>query len=282
MKYEQEGPGRLVEVSIEIPRAGDTVRLRRACNVLALADRKLGFSAEPGGVTVEGTSEEQLYAAVGHLSSEFGIDIRAHTPRIVYRETFTEAADVDYREQEHVSGLRIRMRLEPNERGKGNTLQDRTTIRTGRYAPAVRKAVSDVWARGLFGYPMIDTKVTLQGLELTETAILPGAVKVATWHAMRQGALMARVKLLEPIMALRLTAPFGAVAGVTGDLERRGATLVAHVADASGVRLHATAPLSRLLGYGRLLAILTQGKGTVEMTFSHFADARVPRPIAGQ
>ena len=78
---------------------------------------------------------------------------------------------------------RVKLRLEPNETGKGNEFA--TEIVGGtvpkEYIPGVEKGVTSVWDNGvLIGFPIVDTKITLYDGAFHEVDSSAIAFEIAT------------------------------------------------------------------------------------------------------
>ena len=84
--------------------------------------------------------------------------------------------------------------------------------------------------------------------------------------------------VMEPIMKVEVQVPADYLGDVTGDLNRRRAVL--HNVDVEhGLQVvKADAPLAEMFGYITTLRTLTQGRGTFNMEFSHYAE--VPPALA--
>jgi elongation factor G len=90
---------------------------------------------------------------------------------------------------------------------------------------------------------------------------------------MREGALGAGVKLIEPIMDVEVVTPGEFVGNVIGDISSRRGHIRSQEMEDSAVTLHANVPLARMLGYKTDLSAVTKGLRTFSMCFSHYAEA---------
>jgi len=105
-----------------------------------------------------------------------------------------------------------------------------------------------------------------------------GILKSAYGDGLSVGAMTIRYRngpyVEEPHMGLRVTCPVSYSEAVRSNLDARGARLLSTQTERSNAIVRASAPLAALLGYSVFLAALTEGRGKVEMWFSHYA--RVP------
>ena len=77
-------------------------------------------------------------------------------------------------------------------------------------------------------------------------------------------------QLLEPVMAVEVTAPEDYLGSVTGSLcQRRGR--IEQMNDKGGVKVvSALVPLSEMFGYSNTIRTLTQGRGSFAMIFERY------------
>jgi predicted membrane GTPase involved in stress response len=85
--------------------------------------------------------------------------------------------------------------------------------------------------------------------------------------------------LEEPYMRVRVSCPFRYAHAVRSNLDARGAEAISTEDERSCAVIKATAPLASLLGYSDFITHLTEGRGRVAMSFSHYAP--VPDPPSG-
>jgi len=97
------------------------------------------------------------------------------------------------------------------------------------------------------------------------------AFETAAREGMREGAVRAGIKLMEPVMHVEVLSPSNFAGNVVADLNNRRAQIRSQ--DMRGNA--ANAPLARLFGYKRRLSSITNGLASFAMGFSHFAE--VPR-----
>jgi elongation factor G len=191
------------------------------------------------------------------------------------------ATDIDYTHKKQTGDTgqfaRVKLRLEPNEPGKGNVFRSEIVggVLPTAYISGVEKGVQIAWDAGvLIGYPIVDAKVTLHDGGYHETDSSPIAFEIAARMATREGALMAGVKLLEPIMDVEVVTPSDFIGSVIGDLNYRRGYIRSQVLRGGETVLRAQVPLSRLFGYAKALNSITGVHVTFEMSFSHFEEAR--------
>ena len=90
-------------------------------------------------------------------------------------------------------------------------------------------------------------------------------------YALKEAVLEARPSLLEPIMALTIEVPSERLGDLMGDItSRRGAV---QSVDALGEKsvVHAMAPLASVQRYASDLRAISQGRGSFQIRFDHYA-----------
>ena len=88
--------------------------------------------------------------------------------RLLIAKSLARATEIDYTHKKQTGGTgqfaRVKLKLEPNEIGKGNEFESSIIGGTvpKEYIPGVEKGVNSVWDAGvLIGFPLVDMKVTL-------------------------------------------------------------------------------------------------------------------------
>ncbi|MBE9486872.1 MAG: elongation factor G, partial [Chloroflexi bacterium] len=123
------------------------------------------------------------------------------------------------------------------------------------------------------GYPLTDLKLTLQSApydanRTTELGI-SAAINKAVSEALRQG----KPTMLEPVMALELTAPTEYTGRVMGSLQQKRGQVEGITSHPGQDVIRATVPLLEMFGYMTELRSATKGQGSFSMEFSHFDQA---------
>ena len=134
-------------------------------------------------------------------------------------------------------------------------------------------------ANGLVaGYPIIDIKATLFEGSYHEVDSSEIAFKIAGSLALKEAAKKCNPVVLEPIMAVEVTAPSEYLGSVMGDVSSRRGTIKNQDERANAIVVQSDIPLSEMFGYATDLRSFTQGRGSYSMQFSHYSE--VPKLIA--
>jgi len=284
-----EFPEPVIEMKIEPKTKADQEKMAIALNTLALEDPSFRVSVdqESGETILKGMGELHLDIKVDILRRTYGVDAAVGAPQVAYRETLARATDIDYTHKKQTGGTgqfaRVKLKLEPNETGKGNAFE--TSIIGGtvpkEYIPGVEKGVKSVWENGmLIGFPMVDMKVNLYDGAYHEVDSSAIAFEIATRAAMKEGCEKAGVKILEPIMDVEVVTPGEFVGGIIGDLNSRRGQVRDQQMRGNATVIRAFVPLANMFGYINTLRSMSTGRAQYTMQFAHYSD--VPKNVADE
>ena len=284
-----EFPEPVIEMKIEPKTKADQEKMALALNALSLEDPSFRVSVdqESGETILKGMGELHLDIKVDILRRTYGVDANVGQPQVAYRETLARPADIDYTHKKQSGGTgqfaRVKLRLEPNETGKGNEFE--TSIVGGavpkEYIPGVEKGIESVWNSGvLIGFPIVDMKVTLYDGGFHEVDSSAIAFEIASRAAIREGCEKGGIKLLEPVMNVEIVTPQDFVGGIIGDVNSRRGQIRDQQMRGNAVVVKAYVPLANMFGYINTLRSMSTGRAQYSMQFAHYAE--VPRNVADE
>ena len=241
---------------------------------------------DTGQRILKGMGELHLQIVFERIEREFGLKIRAGTPRVMARETILGKGrgevELDRTIQlpdgkEVVMRARAVAEVRPLARGQGTAVQAEPRIHpdgqvpTADQAAAIRAGAQDSLGGGpLEGAPLQDLEVRVTEVGLYEAGSTAQAVRIAVAQAVRTALLDAGGCLLQPLMAVEVTVPDENLGAVLGDLQSRHATISGQESDMGTTTISGECPLVGLLGYTTDLRSLTRGRGQFTMEFSRF------------
>ena len=202
-----------------------------------------------------------------------------HLDVIVYRETITQAAECEGKYVKQSGGRgqygHVWIKFEPNE-GKGFEFVD--AIVGGavprEYINSVKVGLEDALETGMIaGYPVLDVKATLFDGSYHDVDSSEMAYKVAASLALKNAAKKCGPVLLEPIMAVEVTAPSEYLGSVMGDISSRRGMIEGQEERGNAISVQASVPLSEMFGYATDLRSFTQGRGNYTMQFDRYEAA---------
>ena len=282
-----EFPEPVIEQAIEPKSKADQEKMALALQKLASEDPSFSVSTDPesGQTRIKGMGELHLDIKIDILRRAHKVDVSVGAPQVAYRETLARATEIDYTHKKQTGGTgqfaRVKLRLEPNEAGKGNVFASEIVggVVPKEYIPGVEKGVQSVWESGvLIGFPIVDTKVTLFDGAFHEVDSSVIAFEIASRAAMREGANKAGIKLLEPVMDVEVVTPGDFVGSVIGDINSRRGQIRSQEMRGNATVIRAYVPLANMFGYVSQLRSMSQGRASYTMQFAHYAE--VPRAVA--
>ncbi len=276
-----EFPEPVIQLAIEPKTKQDQDKLSNGLIKLAEEDPtfKTFTNPETGDTVIAGMGELHLDVIVDRLKREFKVEANVGAPQVAYRETITQAAECEGKYVKQSGGRgqygHVWIKFEPNE-GKGFEFVD--AIVGGavprEYINSVKVGLEDALETGMIaGYPVLDVKATLFDGSYHEVDSSEMAYKVAASLALKNAAKKCAPVLLEPIMAVEVTAPSEYLGSVMGDISSRRGMIEGQEERGNAVSVQASVPLSEMFGYATDLRSFTQGRGNYTMQFDRYEAA---------
>ena len=276
-----EFPEPVIQLAIEPKTKQDQDKLSNGLIKLAEEDPtfKTFTNPETGDTVIAGMGELHLDVIVDRLKREFKVEANVGAPQVAYRETITQAAECEGKYVKQSGGRgqygHVWIKFEPNE-GKGFEFVD--AIVGGavprEYINSVKVGLEDALETGMIaGYPVLDVKATLFDGSYHDVDSSEMAYKVAASLALKNAAKKCGPVLLEPIMAVEVTAPSEYLGSVLGDISSRRGMIEGQEERGNAVSVQASVPLSEMFGYATDLRSFTQGRGNYTMQFDRYEAA---------
>ena len=280
-----EFPEPVIELAIEPKTKQDQDKLGVGLSKLAEEDPTFRTFTNPetGDTVIAGMGELHLDVIVDRLRREYKVEANVGAPQVAYRETIKTAAECEgkYIKQSGGRGQygHVWIKFEPNE-GKGFEFVD--AIVGGsvprEYINSVKVGLEDALATGMIaGYPVLDVKATLFDGSYHDVDSSEMAYKVAASMALKAAGKKCDPVILEPIMAVEVTAPAEYLGSVMGDVSSRRGMIEGQEERGNAVTVQASIPLSEMFGYATDLRSFTQGRGNYTMIFDRYEP--VPKSI---
>ncbi|MFZ5479629.1 MAG: elongation factor G [Myxococcota bacterium] len=283
-------PEPVISVAIEPMTKADEEKLNASLQKLAEEDPtfKVRVDKESGQTVIAGMGELHLDIIRDRLEREFKVQCQVGRLQVAYRESISAPAEAEGKFVRQTGGRgqygHAIVRLEPNERGAGNTFHDGTTggVVPREFVKPTLDGCREALDRGVIaGFPMVDVKCTLVGGSFHDVDSTDVAFRIAGSMAVQEAARQASPILLEPIMRVEISVPEEYTGAVMGDLSgRRGA--VNRLEARTGLQIiGAEVPLAAMFGYVTDLRSATQGRASFTMQFERYADvpAQLSREI---
>jgi len=273
----------VVGVALELRTSEARNRLAAALKRVLDEDPSLSVSTDPetGQTVLRGQGELHLEVTLDKIRQDHGVEIKASPPRVAYRETITQSAELEVRHVKQSGGpgqfACVVVRVEPAPAGVGISFIDASEggVIPRAFVPAVEAGVREAAAAGgVFGHPVDDIVVTLVGGSFHSNDSSEMAFAIAGRKALLDGERLASPVVLEPIMQLEIVSPETRLGDVLGDLAARRGRVEKLGARGTQRIITARAPLAELIGYVTALRSRTEGRGTVSMTLAGYEAVR--------
>ena len=280
-----EFPEPVIELAIEPKTKQDQDKLGVGLSKLAEEDPTFRTFTNPetGDTVIAGMGELHLDVIVDRLRREYKVEANVGAPQVAYRETIKTAAECEGKYVKQSGGRgqygHVWIKFEPNE-GKGFEFVD--AIVGGavprEYIGSVKAGLEDALENGMIaGYPVLDIKATLFDGSYHDVDSSEMAYKVAASMALKAAGKKCDPVILEPIMAVEVTAPAEYLGSVMGDVSSRRGMIEGQEERGNAVTVQASIPLSEMFGYATDLRSFTQGRGNYTMIFDRYEP--VPKSI---
>ena len=280
-----EFPEPVIELAIEPKTKQDQDKLGVGLSKLAEEDPTFRTFTNPetGDTVIAGMGELHLDVIVDRLRREYKVEANVGAPQVAYRETIKTAAECEGKYVKQSGGRgqygHVWIKFEPNE-GKGFEFVD--AIVGGsvprEYINSVKVGLEYALATGMIaGYPVLDVKATLFDGSYHDVDSSEMAYKVAASMALKAAGKKCDPVILEPIMAVEVTAPAVYLGSVMGDVSSRRGMIEGQEERGNAVTVQASIPLSEMFGYATDLRSFTQGRVNYTMIFDRYEP--VPKSI---
>jgi elongation factor G len=226
-----------------------------------------------------GTGETHLHITLDKLTRKFGANVDTEEVRVPYRETITSSAKgVEGKHKKQTGGHGqfgvVIVDMEPLPRGEGFQFENQIVggaISRG-FIPAVQKGIEETMeSGGIYGYPVVDVKVSLVDGKEHSVDSSEMAFKLAGRLAFREAMARSNPVILEPISKLEVTVPVDLQGDVMGDLNARRARLQGTESEGpEATTVIALVPTAEIKRYAIDLRSLTGGRGRFRVEHDHY------------
>ena len=229
--------------------------------------------------------EVHLAVILERMQREYNISPRVGAPQVILRETITKEAaaqacfDRELGKVPHYGN--VELAVSPLPRGQGNIVetgdflpkdkQAAIKVIQTQFVEAALEGARDCLQSGdLTGYPVVDTKVVITGIERRDGVTTVPGCHMAAVQALKEALSKAGPVTLEPIMRVTMSLPESELGSAISLFNSVGGR-IDHMEDQAGQKIvHGTAPLRQLFGFSTRLRSATQGRAGMVITFERF------------
>jgi elongation factor G len=273
-------PEPVISIAIEPKTKADVEKLGIGLQKLGAEDPsfRVHTDEESGQTIISGMGELHLDIICDRLKREFKVESNVGKPQVAYREAISKKVPCEYKYAKQSGGRgqygHVLMEIEPGERGSGFEFVNDIVggVIPKEFIPAIEKGVKEAMDRGvLAGFPLVDMKCRLYDGSFHDVDSSAQAFEVAASLCFQEGAKMAGLQLLEPIMKNEVVVPEQYMGDVIGDLNSRRGKILGMSQRGNAQVVDAEVPLANMFGYVTDLRSMTQGRATSSLHFSHYA-----------
>lgn len=222
------------------------------------------WQEEVGEIHVQLMGEVQTEVLKTLILERYGVPVEFTNGSIVYKETILEPVEG----VGHFEPLRhyaeVHLLLEPGEAGSGLVFDADVSedVLDGNWQRLILTHLKEKKHKGvLTGSEITDMKITLIAGRAHLKHTEGGDFRQATYRALRQGLMMGKCRLLEPVYAYRLEIPTEHVGRAVADIQKMSGDISPPEFDGEMSLLTGTAPVSSMQGYQREVLSYTRGRG---------------------
>lgn len=271
----------VISLAIEPKAKSDQEKMSLSLSKLSEEDPTFRAHTDPetGQTIISGMGELHLEIIVDRLKREFKVAVNVGAPKVSFRETFHQTANVEGKYIKQTGGRgnygHVWIKFEPNK-NKGFEFVDK--IVGGKipkeYIKSIQAGLVDAMKSGpLSGYPLIDVKATLFDGSYHDVDSNEMAFRIAASLALKEAGKSCQPILLEPIMNVEIIVPNQYFGDAMGDISSRRGQIEGTDQHDNVQIIKSKVPLKEMFGYATDLRSFTQGRGNYTMTFSHYQPA---------
>lgn len=271
----------VISIAIEPESAKDHDKLIEALENIHEEDPTMLFeeNQDTGELLLRGMGELHLEVICERIKREFGVDVHKGVPNVVTREALlTDASETACFERDYEGTAifgEVSVSVAPGAPESG--IVCRLDLPPGHIfvrpetANAILEAAHDALLYGPNGFEMSDTtaRITKIGADAKGAINLTGS-RIAAGEAVRNACKKAGTRILEPLMAVDVTASEEYIGSLLADLGVRHGIVENLESAQLRSTIHAIVPLRHMFGYSMQLRTITHGRGTFSMRFLKF------------
>ena len=270
-------PEPVIQMSVEPKTKADSQKMDSALQKLAEEDPtfKAYTDEETGQTIIAGVGELQLDIILDRMRREFKVEATAGAPQVAYRETIKSEAEVQGKFVRQSGGHGqygdVWIRFKPNP-GKGFEFEDQTVGGSipKEFIKPTQAGLEEALPNGLVaGFPVVDIRAELFDGSYHDVDSSEQAYKIAASLALKEAAKKCNPTILEPIMAVDITAPSEYLGAVMGDVTKRRGQIREQEETGNAIKVKAFVPLAEMFGYVTALRTITSGRATSSMEYDH-------------
>lgn len=241
---------------------------------------------ESGETIIQGMGELHLEIYVERMKREFGCETIVGKPKVNFRETMTQRAEINYTHKKQTGGAgqfaRIVGYMEPlaDAGDKIYEFEDETVGGSipRQFIPACEKGFVEQLKTGLLiGAQVVGAKIVVNDGLHHDVDSSEIAFKTCAMTGFREAYPHTKPVILEPIMKVGVEGPEEFQGTMLGLISQRRGMIIGSTSNGGYCQVDAEVPLTEMFGFSTDLRSSTQGKGEFSMEFAKYSS--VPRNV---
>src|SRR5499427_2170044 len=272
-------PEAAIAFAIEPKSRQDEEKISVAIHKILEEDPALSFNRDPQTkeFLLAGSGQVHVEIVVDKLKKRYNVEVMLHPPKVPYKETITQRAEVQGRHKKQTGGRGqfgdCKVIFEPLPRGEGFIFEDK--IFGGsvpqQYRPAIEKGIIEAASHGaIAGYPLVDFRVQLIDGSYHTVDSDDFSFQAAGRKAFKNMIEKAHPVLLEPIMSVEVVAPQECSGDIMGEINSRRGRIQGMDSKGTNQIVKAIVPMAEMLTFPQSLNSITSARGSYSMEFSHY------------
>jgi len=231
------------------------------------------------GIYINLFGEVQMEIIKSMLEEAYGIKVEFSNILTIYKETPKGTGTAIARMQEELNPFfaTVGLKVEPAERGKG--LIYTSNVSTGSlpksFQNGIEGAVRSTCKQGLFGWEIVDIKVTLTCGEYFSPASTPADFRNTTPMVFMEALNEAKAELLEPLYEFELRIPQNVLSKAIWDLESMRAVFENPIIIEDEFLIKGLIPVENSKEYNMKIASYSEGKGMFMTKFYGYKEVPI-------
>ncbi len=284
-----EFPKPCLSMAVYPQNKGEEEKVALGINRIAEEDPTISFkyNKETCESVISGLGEQHIDVVMARLASKFGVKVRLEKPKVAYRETIRQTAQVQGRYKKQSGGHGqfgdVWIEFEPYD---GEELVFAERVVGGavpkNFFPAVEKGLRESVTKGvLAGFPMVGIKATLYDGSYHPVDSSEMSFKTAASLAFKDGIPKCRPVLLEPFGKLQVTAPDEQLGDIIGEInKRRGRIIGMNPLTNKMQEVIGEAPIAEMADFATAMRSITGGTAVFTLSFERYEE--VPAALASK
>jgi len=281
-------PNSVISLAIAPKDKSAQTSFSKALNKFTKEDPTLRVSRdeESGETIIQGMGELHLEIYVERMKREFNCDTIVGKPKVNFRETMSQRAEIGYTHKKQTGGAgqfaRIVGYMEPLVDAGDKIYEFVDDVVGGsiprQFIPACEKGFVEQLKTGLLiGAQVVGAKIVVNDGLHHPVDSSEQAFKTCAMAGFRESYLSTKPVILEPIMKVGVEGPEEFQGTMMGLLNQRRGMIIGTSGNGGYCQIEAEVPLTEMFGFSTDLRSSTQGKGEFSMEFAKYSP--VPKAV---